>query len=93
VKSFLEAGVDSEQLERIKFQLRAAQIYVRDDVEKLANRYGEALASGLTIEDVQAWPEILQAVTEEDILAAANELLERDHAVTGWLMGEAEEIN
>ncbi|MDQ2089515.1 M16 family metallopeptidase [Marimonas arenosa] len=94
VKSFLEAGIDTEQLDRIKFQLRAAQVYVRDDVEKLANRYGEALASGLTIEDVQAWPDILQAVTEDEILAVAHEVLVRDHAVTGWLMSEdSGEIN
>lgn len=94
LKSFVKAGIDTEQLDRIKFQLRSAQVYRRDDVEKLANLYGEALASGLTIEDVQAWPDILQAVTEDEILAAAREVLVRDHAVTGWLMGEdAGEIN
>ena len=92
VAQFLEDGIDSEQLARIKLQMRAAQIYARDSVESLANRYGEALTTGLTIEDVQAWPDVLQAVTEDDILAAAREVLVRDHAVTGWLMGEKQEI-
>ncbi|MCW9044343.1 MAG: insulinase family protein [Pseudopelagicola sp.] len=85
MKDFMADGVDPAQLERIKMQLRASQIYARDDVERLANRYGRALASGLTIEDVKAWPDVLQAVTEEDILRAAEAVLDLDTSVTGWL--------
>jgi zinc protease len=85
LRAFMETGVDADQLARIKMQLRASQIYARDDVERLANRYGRALASGLTIEDVQAWPEVLQAVTEEDILKAAEMVFDLDNSVTGWL--------
>nr|WP_240484505.1 pitrilysin family protein [Pseudoponticoccus marisrubri] len=83
---FLETGVDPEQLERIKFQIRAQQIYGRDDAGSLARRYGRALTEGLTVEDVQAWPEILDAVTGEDIIAAAREVFDRDRSVTGYLM-------
>jgi len=85
IETFLETGVDPEQLERIKMQVRASQIYARDDVGQLANRYGRALTQGLTVEDVQAWPEILEAVTAEDIVAAAREVFDRDKSVTGWL--------
>ncbi len=84
---FMETGVDSEHLDRIKMQLRASQIYARDSVRSLANRYGRALSTGLTVEDVQAWPEILQAVTEEDIMQAAADVFNRKNAVTGWLTG------
>ena len=91
IAEFLETGVDAEQLDRIKMQMRAALIYGRDSVESLANRYGEALTTGLTIDDVQAWPDILQAVTEDDILAAARAVFDRDRAVTGWLMDETTE--
>ena len=35
-------------------QLRAAQVYARDDVDSIANRYGRALTQGLTVADVQA---------------------------------------
>ena len=83
--AFMETGVDAEQLARIKMQLRAAQIYARDDVESLANRYGQALASGLTIEDVKAWPDVLQAVSEEDILQAAESVFDMKKSVTGRL--------
>ncbi|MEO0703077.1 MAG: pitrilysin family protein [Pseudomonadota bacterium] len=85
--SFVEEGVDAEQLERIKTQLRASLIYGEDDLGSLARRYGTALTSGLTVEDVQAWPDLLAAVTEEDILDAAQLLFQRNRAVTGWMMG------
>ena len=85
---FLTEGVNPEQLDRIKMQLRAAEIYARDDVEAAANRYGRALTSGLTIADVQAWPDVLQTVTAEDVRAAAREVLNRRHSVTGWLISE-----
>ncbi|MCB1313194.1 MAG: insulinase family protein [Sedimentitalea sp.] len=88
--AFIETGVDPEQLERIKMQLRAAQIYERDNVDGIANRYGRALASGLTIADVEAWPDILQAVTGAEIVAAAREVLRPEASVTGWLMRDDE---
>ena len=85
---FLQAGVDAEQLDRIKLQIRANEIYARDDAESTANRYGRALAIGLTVADVQAWPGILDAVTAEDIMTAAREVFDRRQSVTGWLMKE-----
>ncbi len=83
---FIAGGVDPEQLERVKFQLRAAQIFARDNVAGIAKRYGRALTTGLTVEDVQAWPGILQAVTGEQIIAAARAVLRPETSVTGWLM-------
>ena len=85
---FLKAGVDADQLARIKMQVKAAEIYDRDNVERLANRYGRALAQGLSIADVQAWPQVLQAVTADDVMAAAHRVLDRRQSVTGWLMTE-----
>ncbi|WP_299860062.1 pitrilysin family protein [uncultured Roseobacter sp.] len=85
---FLMDGVDPEQLDRIKLQIRADQIYARDDVDRIANRYGQALSSGLTVEDVQAWPDVLEAVTAEDIIEAARDVFDKRASVTGWLMRE-----
>lgn len=88
ITAFLEEGVDPEQLDRIKLQIRAEQIYARDDAERVANRYGRALSIGLSVEDVQAWPDILDAVTEDDIMRVAREVFDREQSVTGWLMKE-----
>lgn len=88
LKSFMETGVDAEQLDRIKLQIRAEQIYARDNAEGVANRYGQALAIGLTVKDVQEWPEVLDAVTAEDIMQAAETVFDLRKSVTGWLMKE-----
>lgn len=84
---FMENGIDPAQFERIKTRIRAGDIYAQDSMRGLANRYGAALTSGLTIEDVKAWPEVLQSVTPDDVMAAAEKVLQRSHAVTGWLTG------
>ncbi|QOL82252.1 M16 family metallopeptidase [Pseudooceanicola spongiae] len=88
--SFIKDGVDPAALERIKMQVRASQVYDRDDVAGLAQMYGAALSQGLTVSDIQAWPEILQEVQPDDIIAAAKQVLNKDHAVTGYLMSDKE---
>lgn len=85
VAEFITEGVDAEQFARIKMQIRASLIYQRDDVQAMANDYGAALTSGLTIADVKAWPQVLQDVTADDVIAAAALLLDKKQAVTGWL--------
>jgi zinc protease len=85
---FLREGPEPHAFARLKTKFRAAEIYARDNVDGLAHRYGEALANGLTVADVQAWPEVLQQVTPEDVRAAAAEVLDRRRAVTGWLLPE-----
>ncbi len=91
VAEFLDEGVDPEQLERIKTQIRASLIYEQDNIQSLARSYGMALTSGLTVKDVQAWPDILKSITEEEILAAARRVFDRKTAVTGWLTGPGTE--
>lgn len=88
---FFEVGVDAAHLDRIKMQLRAAEIYERDNVAGIAQKYGRALSSGLTVQDVQDWPRILQEVTSKDIMAAAEQVLHRDRSVTGWLTRNGED--
>lgn len=90
IAEFIEAGVDADQLERIKMQLRASQIYARDNVDGLANRYGRGLTAGLTIADIQAWPDVLQSITGAEIIAAAKEVFDLRQSVTGWLMVDEE---
>lgn len=86
VADFLAEGdIDDAQLDRIRFQLRAAQIYEKDNVRRLANRYGRALASGLTVADVEAWPDLLQEISEEEIIAAGRAVFDLDRSVTSWL--------
>jgi len=91
LETFIEAGIDSAKLERLKAQVRASEIYGQDSLQGRARSYGAALTSGLTVEDVQIWPSILEAVTEEQILAAAQSLLDLNTSVTGYLTNPSAE--
>lgn len=86
IAAFLDEGVDSAQFARLKTQLRAARIYERDNIQSLAQAYGEQLTVGLSLEDIKAWPDLLAAVSEEDVMAAARAVFDKKNAVTGWLM-------
>jgi zinc protease len=85
IADFLKDGPDPAALERIKTQVRAGEIYAKDDVQGLARMYGEELSIGLTLEDIQGWDEALAAVTVDDVRTAAAEMFNRKQAVTGWL--------
>ncbi len=89
---FLDTGPDPQAFARIKAQIHASEIYALDNVQGLADRYGRALSSGLTIEDVQVWPDVLQSVTADDVMAAARDVLVPEASVTGWLEPKAAEM-
>lgn len=91
IAAFMENDIDPARMDAIRTQLRASEIYALDSTQGLARRYGAALTSGLTVEDVQQWPDILQSVTPEQIKDAAANLLNRNQAVTGWVVANQEE--
>ena len=93
IARFLEEGPDPAQLERVRTRVRAAEVFGLDSQMGRARRVGAGLASGLTLADIEAWPQLLQEVTAEEIVAAARAVLRPESSVTGWLMGpeEAEE--
>jgi zinc protease len=47
---------------------------------------GAALTTGQTIEDVEAWPERIGAVTAAQVNAAARAILQPERSVTGLLL-------
>ena len=82
----LAEGVGEEELERAKFGIRSLAVYARDSLSSLARIFGVALTVGLTVEQVEAWPDAVQAVTAEDVLAAARAVLHDESSVTGTLL-------
>ena len=87
LSEFMQTGVDIDHLERIRTQVRASEIFARDSQEGLARAYGAALTSGLTVEDVQNWPADLDAVTAEDVMRVAAEVMDLRQSVTAELRG------
>jgi len=84
-------GPTQEELDLVKRKARADLVYAQDSQSKLARIYGSALAVGLTVEDVKNWPDVLDAVTAEDVRQAAATVLVPEHSVTGWLQGSDKE--
>jgi zinc protease len=86
IRRFVEEPIDEEHLRRAKTRLVADAVYAQDSQASLARWYGEALATGLTIEDVALWPERMEAVTGADIANAARKWLDKRRSVTGFLL-------
>jgi zinc protease len=72
-------------LARAKTQLVASTIYRQDSQFALATAYGQALAIGLTVDDVNEWPARIREVDGADVKRAAG-MLSRKQAVTGYLV-------
>jgi zinc protease len=85
IAQFLEDGIDPEQFARIQFQWEAEMIYAQDDVGDLARMYGVGLTSGLTVQDIQDWPDFIASITPEEVMEAASMIFTETTSVTGYL--------
>ena len=86
-----ENGVTAEELERGKKVYLAEFIQESDSQSTLARRYGWAMTTGQTLEDVEAWPARIAKVTLEDVKKAAGQYLDIRRSVTGQLLLPAAE--
>lgn len=86
ITELLESGITSDELERAKQRLIDGAIFARDSVGGPARIFGAALASGQSVEDVEAWPDRIRAVTVEQVNAAARAVFNRNTSTTGQLL-------
>ena len=82
----VDKGVTEEEARRAKGRLQAEAVYARDSLGTGARVLGGALAIGLTVEDVESWPERIGAVTVPEINAAAGDVLGQAASVTALLL-------
>ncbi len=93
VDDVLRDGVTEDEVARITTRMVADAVYARDSLSAGARVLGEALAIGLTVDDVEAWPERISAVTKEQVDAAARAVLDGNHSVTALLLSaKADEL-
>lgn len=78
-------GVSEAALERAKKVYIAEYIYEIDNQSSLARRYGWGLVVGATIDEIDGWPDVLRKVTTADVKRVANEYLDINQSVTGYL--------
>ena len=81
-------GVTEEELERARKRLIASTVYALDSQSQLARIFGVALTNGRTVDDVLNWTNRIEAVTGEDVQAAARKVLGIERSVTGILLPE-----
>ncbi len=85
IARFIAEGPTEDELARAKTMMLAAAIYAKDNAQGLANYYGEGLTFGLTIEQLDAWPDLIAAVTADQVKAVAVKYLTPERSVTGTL--------
>jgi zinc protease len=84
-----QAPVPAEDLESAKTQLIAESVYARDSQSTMARWYGAAITVGLTVADIQSWPDRIRAVTAAQVSDAARKWLDKKRSATGYLIKEA----
>ncbi len=84
-----ETAFAENDLARAKTLLRAESIFARDGLTSMARIMGWIRIAGLDKDYFERWPELIDAVTLEQVNAAANIALRPEQSVTGWLLPQA----
>jgi zinc protease len=79
-------GVTQEELDRARGSYLAEFVYASDSQSRMARHYGWRLATGMTVADVEQWPDRLTRVTVDDVREAARKYLVDKNSVTGYLL-------
>ncbi|MBM3489234.1 MAG: insulinase family protein [Alphaproteobacteria bacterium] len=86
VSELLAEGVSQAELERVRNAVLADAIYARDNVGAAPRVLGAGLIIGLTVEQIEAWPQLVEQVTLEDVNAAARAVFNANASVTAVLL-------
>ncbi|MBB3066032.1 MULTISPECIES: pitrilysin family protein [Limibacillus] len=86
IATLLEGGVTPQEVSDAKQRLTAAAIFARDDLSTAPRAIGQALVTGQTLDDIESWPERIEAVTPEQVEAAARAILKDNSSVTRLLL-------
>ena len=83
IRSMTTTPPEAGEFERAKTRLVAEYTYQQDNQFQLAQDYGTALSVGLTIADVEDWPNRIKAVQPADVRRVAQTHLVKEESVTG----------
>ena len=85
IAGVVAVGFDEADIVRAKTRLIAEAVYARDSQMLLANWYGASLATGMSLADIAAWPDRIEAVTAADVAQVLG-YLDARRGVTGFLL-------
>jgi zinc protease len=83
-------GVTPEELSEAKTRMKDSSVFIRDSLSESAHIVGAALASGVSLDDIEYWVSDIDTVTAAQIQAVAKKYLlaaEQDqNYVTGYII-------
>lgn len=82
------APPETGEFDRAKTRLVADYTYQHDNQFLLAQDYGQGLSIGLTIADIEDWPNRIRAVTAPDVRNVAQKYLVARESVTGLMQAK-----
>ena len=86
IADMLANGPSDEEIASVKARLQAVVVYALDNPQSVASIFGNALSVGITVEEIESWPERVEAVTRDQIMAVARRVLRTERSVTGYLL-------
>jgi zinc protease len=84
-------GVTADEVARSIARMQAAAVLGRDSIPNAARVFGEVLSTGGTVDDVEAWPDRIAAVTADQVNAAARAVLRPERSATGLLLPQQQQ--
>jgi zinc protease len=86
VDAIIQNGITNDELSRAVRSMNASAIYARDSLSTAPRVLGAALTSGQSIEDVEAWPDRIAAVTLNGVQKAAAYIFNKNNSVSAKLL-------
>jgi zinc protease len=85
LSKLIREGVSPEELQRVKAQVTASEVYKRDSVFYQAMQIGQMECIGLTHKAIPVMLRKIQEVTAQQVQAAAKEIFNDDHLIVAVL--------
>lgn len=91
IRAIIKNGITQDELEAAKTRIIEKSLYYRDSLRGPAMIFGQTLATGGTIDDIENWPDNISAVTPEQIQQTVETFLNPDNfamrpPVTGYIL-------
>jgi len=90
IQNLIAQGVTQEAMARAQKILRNEAIFARDRLGTAAYVIGSSLSSGITLDQVESWPDAIATVTPDDVTRVIQTYLKDQYSVTARLEGTAQ---
>jgi len=90
--ALLKNGISDADVAQAKARMAARLAFAKDSPISAARAVGASLASGISLEDIENWPEAIAKVTADQVRTAARKLFAESTSATGILLPAPEPV-